>query len=54
MFTTPDGFTPKDNLTVWLEQTITVGDNGFSILWGVNSSTSYIQVPLNIIEIEKL
>ena len=54
VFTTPDGFTPKDNLTVWLEQTITVGDNGFSILWGVNSSTSYIQVPLNIIEIEKL
>ena len=54
VFTTPDGFTPKDNLTTWLEQTITIGENGFSILWGINSSTSYIFVPLNIIEIEKL
>ena len=54
VFTTPDGFTPKDNLTTWLEQTITIGENGFSILWGVNSSTSYIFVPLNIIEIEKV
>lgn len=53
-FTKPEGFTPKDNLTTWLEQTITIGENGFSILWGVNSSTSYIFVPLNIIEIEKL
>lgn len=53
-FVKPEGFVPKDNLTVWLEQTIEVGEDGFNILWGISSSGSYIQVPLNIIEIEKL
>ena len=53
-FVKPEGFVPKDNLTVWLEQTITVGEEGFNILWGISSAGAYIQVPLNIIEIEKL
>ena len=54
VFLLPTDFNPKNNLTQWLEQTVEVGEDGFSILWGVASSGSYIYVPLNIIEIEKL
>ncbi len=53
-FLIPTDFTPKGNLTQWLEQTVEIGEDGFSILWGVTSSGSYIWVPMNIIEIEKL
>jgi hypothetical protein len=53
-FSIPTGFNPNNNLTQWLEQTVEVGENGFSIFWGVNSSGSYIYVPLNIIDIEKI
>ncbi len=53
-FVPPEGFTPYNNLNDWLEQTIDVGEDGFSIIWGVKSSGAYIQVPLNIIEIEKI
>lgn len=52
-FSIPTGFNPNNNLTQWLEQTVEIGENGFSILWGVASSGSYIYVPLNIIDIEK-
>lgn len=53
-FLIPTDFTPKGNLTQWLEQTVEIGANGFSILWGVISAGAFINVPLNIIEIEKL
>lgn len=53
-FLLPTDFNPKNNLTQWLEQTVEVGEDGFSILWGVASSGSYIYVPLNIIDIEKI
>lgn len=53
-FVLPEGFTPANNLNDWLEQTIDVGEEGFSIIWGVKSSGAYIQVPLNIIEIEEI
>lgn len=53
-FPIPTGFNTNNNLTQWLEQTVEVGENGFSIFWGVNSSGSYIYVPLNIIDIEKI
>lgn len=53
-FLIPVGFTPKDNLTQWLERTVEIGENGFSILWGVTSAGAFINVPLNVIEIEKI
>lgn len=53
-FILPTDFNPKNNLTQWLEQTVEVGENGFSIFWGITSSGSYIYVPLNIIDIEKI
>ena len=53
-FLIPTDFTPKGNLTQWLEQTVEIGENGFSILWGVISAGAFINVPLNIIEIEKI
>lgn len=51
-FVKPEGYTSKNNLTEWLEQTVEVGEDGFSIIWGVLSSGSYVHVPLNVIEIE--
>lgn len=53
-FIRPENFTPKDNLTNWLEQTIEVGEDGFSIIWGVTAAGGYVCVPFNIIEIEKV
>jgi hypothetical protein len=53
-FLIPVGFTPKDNLTQWLERTVEIGENGFSILWGVTSAGAFINVPLNVIEIEQV
>ena len=47
------GFVLNSNLSTWLEQTITVGNDGFNILFGVNSSGAYIAVPLNIIEVQE-
>lgn len=53
-FVKPEGYTSKNNLTEWLEQTVEVGEDGFSIIWGVLSSGSYVYVPLNVIEIEEI
>lgn len=53
-FLIPTDFTPKNNLTQWLEQTVEIGENGFNIIWGITSSGSFIWVPVNIIEIEKV
>lgn len=53
LFEKPAGFVLNSNLSTWLEQTITVGNDGFNILFGVNSSGAYIAVPLNIIEVQE-
>lgn len=52
----PTGYTPKDNLTNWLEQEIAVPSTGsFRLLWGIENvaEAGYFACPLNLVEIEE-
>ena len=55
MFELPDGYDVIGNLTRWLEQEITVPESGmFELQWGMENATKgWMEVPLNIIEIEE-
>ena len=50
-----DGYDVIGNLTRWLEQEITVPESGmFELQWGMENATKgWMEVPLNIIEIEE-
>ena len=55
VFELPDGYDVIGNLTRWLEQEITVPESGmFELQWGMENATKgWMEVPLNIIEIEE-
>lgn len=56
VFELPDGYDVIGNLTRWLEQEITVPESGtFELQWGMENATKgWMEVPLNIMEIEEM
>lgn len=54
-FVIPENFTAVNNLTDWLEMDLVVLEGGVNLRWcSFNTGGSFIQCPLNIIEIEEV
>lgn len=51
----PEGYTPKNNLTEWLEAQVEVPASGVTLNWGIkDSGGAYYVCPLNIVEMTRL